>query len=206
MELAQIKRFIEESVVSDHHWKQIRLLGGEPTLHPQFFEIIDTLLTWRDSISPDTRIELATNGYGKKVEAVLAKLPPGIEVDNTGKTSQIQPFKSFNVAPVDQPEYSKADFTNGCRVIKVSGMALNPYGWYPCAVAGSIDRIFGYNLGYKQLPDNEDDMLELLNVFCRLCGLFKRRYEAPLDHPVQSITWEKAYSRYRDKPPTMSRY
>ncbi|MEJ2620362.1 MAG: radical SAM protein [Candidatus Thiodiazotropha sp.] len=206
MEVEQIERFINETISANHHWKKIRLLGGEPTLHPQFLTIIDLLVTWRNRHSPSTILEVATNGYGEKVLTALAKLPDGIEIDNSNKSSRIQPFFSFNIAPIDRPEYNNAAFTNGCRVIKISGIGLTPYGWYPCAVAGSIDRIFGYDLGYKHIPNNEDDMHELLNVFCRLCGRFKRQYEAPLNKPFMSDTWELAYDRYKKSPPSLSKY
>ena len=205
MEPKQIRHFIDQSIATGQQWKQIRLLGGEPTLHPEFSEIVHMLLAWREKHSPNTRLEVVTNGYGCKVEGALARLPPGIEVHNTSKVSQTQPFRSFNVAPVDCAEYDQADYTNGCRVIKVSGIGLTPYGWYPCAIAGGIDRIVGFDLGRKHLPDPEDDMLDQLKIFCRLCGNFKRRYEPPVYRPVKSQTWEWIYNRHREEPPKLTK-
>lgn len=206
MELEQIHHFIEESKTSLHHWDVIRVLGGEPTLHPEFLKIINLLLSWRDRYHPRTQIQVVSNGYGKKVQEILAKIPAGVYVKNTLKTSQAQPFKSFNIAPIDLPEYANADYTNGCQIAACAGTGLTPYGWYPCPIAGGIDRIFGYNLGYKQMPDSKDDMGELMNKFCRICGHFKRQYEPPLEHSIVSPTWKQAYAQYKETPPSMTRY
>ncbi|MEJ2611879.1 MAG: radical SAM protein [Candidatus Thiodiazotropha sp.] len=206
MDAKQIKRFVKESIATNQQWELIRVLGGEPTLHPEFFTIIDTLLDWQRSHSPNTKIELVTNGFGQKVQKAIKRLPPEIIVDNTFKDSRVQPFMTFNVAPDDCPEYSNANYTNGCLVTKWAGIGLTPYGWYPCAVAGGIDRIIGLDIGRKSMPTSEDDMFDQMNVFCRLCGLFKRRYEKSPDGPVMSKSWKEAYKQHREAPSKLTRY
>ena len=44
MSLEQIEKFIDDSIKNNFNWKQIRILGGEPTLHRQFFEVLDIFL------------------------------------------------------------------------------------------------------------------------------------------------------------------
>ena len=68
MTIEQIERFIQESISKNIKWRRINLLGGEPTLHPDFSKILDALVAYRDAYSPRTRIGVATNGCGKKVE------------------------------------------------------------------------------------------------------------------------------------------
>ncbi|MET0068178.1 MAG: radical SAM protein [Candidatus Thiodiazotropha sp.] len=206
IELEQIRRFVDESVASAQSWEQIRLLGGEPTLHPELDEILAVLLTWRSEHSPATRIELTSNGYGPRVARVIQGLPTGVVVNNTRKSSRSQSFRSFNIAPLDRAEYTFADYRNGCRVIQVSGIGLTPYGWYPCPIAGGIDRVMGFDLGLKRMPEHEDDMLDQLRTFCPLCGHFKRLFEFPLGEPRQSGVWLRAYTRYRQSPPALTRY
>lgn len=207
MDLDQIRHFVDESVAACQRWEQIHLLGGEPTLHPELSDILDMLLAWRNEHSPKTLIQLTTNGYGSKVQAVLEKLPSGIVLNNTYKESRCQPFDHFNIAPVDRLGYLYADYTNGCFVTHGAGIGLTPYGWYPCAVAGGIDRIIGLDIGRKHLPSPGDDMFDQMRIFCKLCGCFARMHnKADMDQTVKSAVWEQAYAQYRETPPTLTRY
>jgi uncharacterized radical SAM superfamily Fe-S cluster-containing enzyme len=71
MTLDQINFFVEESIAKGVKWERIRLLGGEPTLHPNFLEILSLLTSYRNRFSQDTVIEVNTNGYGKKVQSII---------------------------------------------------------------------------------------------------------------------------------------
>lgn len=206
MSTEQMRHFLEESRGRGIRWKSIRLLGGEPTSHPQFLEIVNLVLEYRDKFSPKTRIEIFTNGNGERANRMLSLLPPGVQVNNTAKVTNVQrEFQTFNVAPIDLEEYHGADFSNGCGVTEVCGIGVTPYGYYPCAIAGAIDRTFGLNLGRKALPERHDDMKEELRTFCALCGMFKAPTGELLNGPVMSPTWAKAYSRSLQNPAQLSR-
>ncbi len=144
MTLEQIDRFVRESVDAGIRWERIRLLGGEPMLHPQLRAILQLLLWYRDQYSPNTVIEITTNGYGEKVRSALREISPEIQIRNTRKERGLQPFfQTFNVAPKDLRNYRHADFRNACGISHKCGIGLTPYGYYHCAIAGGIDRIFG---------------------------------------------------------------
>jgi hypothetical protein len=207
MSVAQIERFVADSREAGYRWKRIRVLGGEPTVHKDFFKILDVLRAYRNQDCPETVIEVITNGHGDKVQRAIAKIPDDVVINNTSKETKLQPhFGSFNIAPKDTAEYKDADFRNGCWVIENCGMGLGPNGYYVCAVAGGIDRIHGWDVGRKKLPVVSDDMNDHLERFCSNCGHFKRRLEAPFDGPIMSDTWKTAYANYRAKRPLMSRY
>ena len=194
--LAQIQQFVDDSAARGVRWRRIRILGGEPTLHPDLAEILGVLRNWRDLHSPETLIELVTNGHGARVREVLASLPPDVVVVNTQKASQAQPFLPFNVAPQDLRAYQHADFRSGCGVTQYCGLGLTPRGWYPCAVAGGIDRVLRHDLGRATFPDPSDDLFPELASFCRVCGLFERRFRSPVTEPVMSWTWSDAYGAH----------
>lgn len=206
MTVDQVRRFVDESLARGKRWQRIRVLGGEPTLHPELRAILAELLRYRAESRADVVIELASHGHGDRVQAALAALPPGVTVDNSAKTSAEPPFDTFNVAPIDLPSYAGADFRNGCAVTEVCGIGLTPYGYYPCAVAGGIDRIFGLDRGRKQLPNDADDLHAELDAFCRLCGHFKREHGPPVTRPVRSATWDEAYVRWAADKPAPTRY
>ena len=203
--VGQIQKFIKESVDNKVKWEKIRVLGGEPTLHQNLLEILGLLLEYKKSSSHDTLIELVSNGCGKKINKVLSVVPEGIEIENTSKTTEYQAFTPFNIAPKDIPRYSVADFSNGCYIPAYCGIGLTRYGYYCCAVAGSIDRVFGFDIARKSIPLPPDLMVDHMEVFCRLCGHFITRYGTCKDE-VMSPTWKEAYRKFQEAKPNLSLY
>jgi hypothetical protein len=136
----------------------------------------------------------------KKLEA----LPAEVWVENSSKESNIQPsFGPFNDAPQDDVKYANKDYTNGCAIIEDCGMGLTPMGYYPCAVAGGIDRILKKGLGTDSMPDDGDDMLETLAECGRLGGRFRDGHFVPsnlrpeLTEELISKSWVKLYKDWR---------
>ena len=200
--LSQIDDFIEESISRKIYWKRIRLLGGEPTLHPDFEEILYKFAEYKLNF-PKTRLEVTTNGFGRRVKRNIIRIPPFFHIENTAKTSVVQEgFYAFNMAPIDDQKYKNLDFTNGCSNIEDCGIGLTPSGYYPCTLAGGIDRILGIDMGRKTLPESEDDMLDLLKEFCKMCGRFKSRVFKPPwinDNPQNtSPKWRNAYQLWSE--------
>lgn len=200
--LERIQSFVDESIVRAHRWDRIRVLGGEPTLHPQFYEVMQHFLRYR-TWNPNCLIEVVTNGYGEKVQAALETLPKDIWVENSRKSGQIQAnFGPFNLAPCDNPLFLQADYRNGCAIMEECGMGLTPMGYYPCAISGGIDRITNWRMGYDRLPAPGDDMLELVERSCALCGRFQAGHFIPknlrprLTESMMSPTWIKLYENW----------
>lgn len=199
----QLRKWVEEWIRRDKRWHRIRVLGGEPTLHPQFEELISLLMRYREW-SPRTRIEVVTNGHGPEVEARLRELPADIWIENSRKTTIVQTaFAPFNLAPMDDPKFHHADYSNGCAIARDCGMGLTPLGYYPCALAGGIDRVAGEKLGLSSLPGDDDDLLPIAARFCQLCGRFRDGHHVPeqlrpaLAEERISETWVALYSRWR---------
>jgi len=196
MPVETIESFLKESIAARIGWKRIRLLGGEPTLHPELTTILDMLLAYKSRHSLHVRIVVCTNGSGKQVNEMLSRLPKGVIIKSTAKGKRQRLFRPFNMAPVDNVMYRFADFTAGCRIISDCGLGLTPNGYYPCAVAGGIDRVFGLGRGRKHLPSPTDDMRDQMDVFCRYCGHFGFLW--PTTRQKTSPTWKAAYRNYRD--------
>ena len=205
MPIEQVTRFVDDSLARGKYWRRIRVLGGEPTLHPEFDEVIQELLRYK-AAHPTAIVEVVTNGYGARVQRALTSLPAEVMVDNSEKESPVQPtFGPFNMAPIDEPRYRKSAFVNGCAVLEDCGMGLTPMGYYPCAVAGGIDRIVGENLGVQGLPADDDDMAQAAERLCSLCGRFRDGHFVPralrtsLIEERMSPSWRRLYGEWHQR-------
>jgi len=194
MPLSEIEAFLKQSIEEKILCKRIRLLGGEPTLHSRIFDIIDLLTGYKEMHNPSVRLVLCTNFYGKQVRRAIEKMPDAIVIKSTLKSSRVNLFRPFNVAPVDAIYNRFSDYTFGCRIIEDCGMGLTPSGYYMCAIAGGIDRIFQYNMGRKKIPDKSDNLSDQMAAFCSLCGHFG--FQWPTRKIKMSKTWRMAYRRY----------
>jgi len=197
--VAAVAGFIEQSLDRKIQWKRIRLLGGEPTLHSRFFDIVALLSDYQAHHNPGVRLVIGTNFYGRRVRHVLARLPGNVIIKSTRKTSRSNLFRPFNVAPCDRAYYRWADFTCGCRIISECGLGLTPSGYYVCAVAGAIERVFHYNLGRPRMPAVDDTLTDQTAAYCRLCGHFG--FQWPTRKPKMSETWRRAYARQLETAP-----
>lgn len=213
MSVDQIAHFLDETRSSGRAWRRVRLLGGEPTLHPDLDRILAMLLDWRDMESPGTLLELVSNGHGERVTQVLARVPAGVKVKDTAKAGRHQAkFEAFNLAPIDDPLFARSDFCNGCWIAQDCGIGLNRFGWYPCAVAGGIDRVVGLGIGLPRLPTSTADFDEALRAACALCGHFAvgRWTDPETREPVhgapQSRAWMNAYRGFAEGKPDLPLY
>lgn len=205
MPIDMIIKFVSDSLSQNKLWNRIRVLGGEPTLHPYFNEIVQHLLEYK-KVFPDCKIEVVSNGYSRRTSQILAQLPEQICVENSAKTSAIQPtFGPFNVAPQDQRRNFFTDYSNGCEIMQVCGIGLTPQGYYPCAVAGGIDRVLGTTTGRVEIPSDNDSMCDLSNAACRLCGRFADGHYVPvklrarLEEEIMSSSWEAIYKSWKER-------
>jgi hypothetical protein len=206
MSLQEIRRFIEQSRINQRNWRRIRVMGGEPTLHPDLLPILKELLDYSEGLESSVKIELVSNGYSDSTKKILKSLPKGIIEHNTEKTSHLQAsFDPINMAPIDNRYYRLTDFSNSCWITEYCGMGLTINGYYHCAVAGAIDRVFHLGLGEEELPRDDFDFKLQKRRICQFCGHFhSRRYIPPAERvPISgnpcSSSWIEAYANNQSK-------
>ncbi|MFC2085114.1 radical SAM protein [Bacteroidota bacterium] len=211
--LDQIRKFIQESIDKKRKWKKINLEGGEPSLHPQFFEILNLLREYKNKYSQNTIIQLNTNGYGEKVKNILSQVNSNIKIFNSQKTSvHHDDFMSFNLAPIDFNEYQNIDFTIACYHTTFYGIALNKYGYYHCPQSAGIDRVIGKDIGFKKLPDYDEKMKYQIKNLCKYCGFFidnnreKLRIRKIQTKEYISPTWVNYLENYNEEVANLIEY
>ncbi|MDR2943903.1 MAG: hypothetical protein LBU81_02270 [Methanosarcinales archaeon] len=206
MSVSQIRKFLEESVQKNITWRRIRIMGGEPLLHPEI-ELILTLFDSYGKEHPQTEIELYTNGLSKNR---TIPVPSGIKIHSTKKTGKINSlFEPYNLAPSDLSITD--DFGNGCWITSDCGLGLNKYGYYPCATGAAIDRVFGFDIGLKEFPMSEEKCSEMKSILCAYCGhyLCGGNYTTPDSRVSLNMlepmtkSWVSAYAEYNRKKPEL---
>lgn len=209
MSLEQVEKFVKESCDLNYKWGRIMILGGEPTLHPQFFEVLNTIKKYKDK-NPDCVVDLATNGYGEKARKIIDRTPAWVQIMDTHKQSNKQNFSSYNIAPIDLIRYRKTVFSKGCAITERCGLGLTRYGYFPCGAGASVARVFGFDIGLKKLAlVNRQVIKKQLSQLCRYCGHFKDAFEpesVSVSEEIISPSWEAAYKAYKIIKPELTLY
>jgi hypothetical protein len=213
MTTEQFEKFITESNSRNHQWKRIRLLGGEPYIHPDVSTLFDILIKYKNEFSPYTELEISTNGYGEQIKKKIKETPSEIKVNNTYKdNSQQVQFEPFNKAPCDSRYHVFTDYQNACWITDECGMGLNMYGFYHCAVAAGIDRVMGLDIGIKSMPNSVEEMITQKRKLCRYCGHFLSRqhtsshHRIPLEKEIITQSWSTAYKNYQLNKSNLRKY
>ena len=205
MSLEQVEFFINES--KEFPWKRIEVMGGEPTVHPNFWEIIELLLHYQKNFNNQCELKITTNGKMpiKDLIYLYRVLENKIGIINTNKSSRIQTFNNINVAPCDMESFRNSNFKIGCYRPESCGWGLSRIGYYPCGPGAAIDRVFGFNIGIKHLKDvNNESLDKQKEILCKVCGHFMGDNFTNINSV--SETWKKAFESYNQCPPVLDLY
>lgn len=199
MTIDQITGFLDESVHLNWKWEWIALLGGEPTLHPDFLDIIDMMVEYKKH-NPECIIKLKTNGADEAMK-VLPDVPSCIQVINSHASKAANDAGHeipFNVAPIDVGEWDEQNIIP-CRYPWFCGMGLTRDGYFPCASTGGIYRVFNLTNTIKSLKDVTFEALdEMFLLSCKYCGAYLEADDRLKKYDIHTVTesWRKAYEEY----------
>ena len=193
MSIEQVRRFITDSERRGYGWKRIRIMGGEPFMHPEIGGILMEFSGYA-SRHPRCLVEVYTNG----IEGVPEGVPENITVHNTRKDVRPNRFDPYNLAPADlNPGYRP----RGCWITTDCGVGFNVHGFYCCAAGAALDRLFGFGLASEWADDPGIEKGKA--TLCRYCGHgvypgYRGRDERPLigEGDLMSESWREAHSRF----------
>lgn len=134
MSVEQIKKFVEQAKVGGGINK-LKVLGGEPLLHPQFNEIYDILTSAaKDGVIRGIKIE-------SNRTLPTPKVPQYPFVQWKGRVQSKKKHQPILWSPKDLGVVKTAQ--PNCPQVRKCGYSLDKYGWLPCSCAIMICRLFG---------------------------------------------------------------
>jgi len=202
MEVCQVERFLTEARLAGGVSK-VRVLGGEPTLHPQIDAIMRLLV---DAIHDGTvgAVEVNTNTISPTWKAHRdACLDPKVRWDRS------PPNRKHHLPFLWAPKDLGFATTGPCRHPVQCGFSLDSLGWLPCSPAIAITRLFFGGRHYRQaMPDGTAWGCEDLCPLCiysmprgwRIRNRRKLRdFTAAMKEPTRS--WADALKEATQKAP-----
>ena len=164
MSLEQINKFIEQ-ISHVPGTKRVKVVGGEPLMHPNFAEIHNLLV---DAVEKKfiSYVKIGTN----KTITRPTNLKEHPAVRFGGKLSRKKSHIPYLWSPLDLGFKTDGDIEKlkRCMQLRRCGFSLDKYGYLPCSMAIMIARLLGYTDLYKYEIPTE---VWGLDVLCKHCTL-----------------------------------
>jgi len=214
MTVGQVALFFAESKELNWEWERIRLLGGEPTLHPDFQVIAEMAIDYRNE-HPACFLQVLSNGNGKHARWKDFCAQHNISLHVEGKSPGVQPawFNNTRITPVDRDPSVGELPPCGIFDIRGCGIGLTRYGYFLDGAGASAARVAGHDIGKQSLREvTWQAMQDQAKVLCRICGHWNPT-SGPVVTELVSKTgqvtgpfWTKKLAEYKVKKPAMTVY
>ena len=216
MTVEQVALFVRESIELGWQWDRIRLLGGEPTLHPQFWEMVELLMSYRVKV-PGAFLQVLSNGQGRYKKFREQCERNGVSLHAEAKSREVNPpwFTNTRIVPADRWPGIGAVPPCGIFGINGCGIGLTRHGYFLDGAGASAARVAGLDVGVMRLADvTWEAMIEQSKVLCRICGhwnvdergQFARGKLVTETGKVTGSFWTEALERWKTRPPELRVY
>ncbi len=207
MTVEQVERFVEESLDLKWEWERIRLLGGEPTIHPKFREMWMPILEYKKHY-PKVFLQTLSNGLGRYKKHKDWMIENGIDPHVEAKSRKVTPrwFENTRIVPIDvEPTVGKVEpcFIFG---IRGCGIGLTRYGYFLDGAGASIARVAGIDCGAMTLKEvTWARMYQQSELLCCLCGHSYNQLVSKTGE-ITGDFWEVTLENYRIRKPELPVY
>ncbi len=145
----------------------ILIIGGEPTMHPNFIEIVKLSRQFKR----DGLVQVWTNGRDKElVQHIELSYNASVPKDTYKEKSRIDfPWDDYYVSPADYGVERHKCWQHGSEIC---GISVDSGGYMPCAVGGMIDGMLKLGLRTKRLADlfDNEKNAAVTKEMCKHCG------------------------------------
>lgn len=166
MTVDQVKEFFRQADELNYN-PIIVIIGGEPTMHPDFWEIVALTRQFRKG----KEYQVWTNGRDMgAVEKLRNQYNATVPAETFKKKSVIDfPWDDYFVSPADFGEKRPKCWQHGSEIC---GIAVDSGGYMPCAVGGMIDGVLKLGLKTNRLADlfDNEKNAAITEKMCESCG------------------------------------
>ena len=206
MTVEQLCLFVAESLELNWKWERIHILGGEPTLHPKFREMVEPLLEYKKRY-PGVLLRVISNGRGKLSDHQQWLLDKKVHISVEAKVPGVMPawFANLRRAPVD--EDPSLNPVPPCAIfgVKGCGLGVTKHGFFLCGAGASVARVIGADVGIQHLKDVTFAATQKqADKLCHVCGHWSSSEIPPKlikdTGQVASPYWKKVLEDWRPAP------
>lgn len=145
----------------------ILIIGGEPTMHPDFLEIVRLAREF----AGQGLVQVWTNGRDRDlVKHIREKYNASVPEDTFKEKSRIDfPWDDYYVSPADYGIERQKCWQHGSEIC---GISVDSQGYMPCAVGGMLDGMLKLGLRTKALADlfDNEKNAAITKEMCKNCG------------------------------------
>lgn len=215
MTLAQIDHFIGEMYENNAYFGRIRILGGEPTIHPKFADIVTRLYNGLVLKRHVGFIEVVTNGEHSE------RIMPVNSFISRVRFSKKRAKQKNHIANLLHTPMSLGYRGIRCGMPEYCGWSLSYYGWAPCSAGAGIMRLWDMIPSHQRLTmphvrKTEDNWPELKKLCDRCqhglreedkvhCGMGNKDGQSELNTPHPEV-WSQLAPWLSGKQPDWKVY
>jgi hypothetical protein len=177
LSLADIQRFIKETINAGWRWNIVKVVGGEPTLHPDIVEIVKLIKKGKIT----NNIFFFSNDISEKSKELKEIITPLVNRYVTrlgvgGYKSKDKLSYEHHYTPYIKPSDIGVNYkanVNKCTIPFKCGMGFTSRGYGICCNAVNFMRILGHDSSLRTLTDllSRKKYIEQMEKYCSICGI-----------------------------------
>jgi len=141
--IEQARLFVEQLRVQQARMGRLKLMGGEPAIHPHLVELIDVFAEAKDVIG---RISVQSSLNARSAPALRGK---GGALKGKARWFAKTPTKKDHtpwlISPADLGVTGKYGIDKRCGVQEGCGFGFEKWGFTSCAIGGTLGRLLDVN-------------------------------------------------------------